>query len=237
MIVLWILASLAVLFTAYAVLPTYYNKKRNPRVVRQAPGENAIMLTFDDGPDDRYTGELLDVLRQNDVKATFFVVAENVRKYPQLVDRMVGEGHCIGTHSFRHKNAWLKTPWAEKRDFAETVDLLDSYNWHTPFYRPPWGHTNLFSLHYARKYGFTVLLWSVMAEDWSRKSSKETIIKKLLERTREHSIICLHDAGENSGGAQGAPGNTIEALRTVIPILKEKGYRFVTPEVTKYEAV
>lgn len=237
MILVWILLVPAVLFAVYAVIPTYYNKKINPNIVRHAQGKDTIMLTFDDGPDDRYTGKLLDVLKENGIKATFFVVADNVMKCPWLIERMIEEGHCIGMHSYCHKNAWLKTPWQEKQDFKNSLALLESYHWKTPFYRPPWGHTNLLSMHYAKKHGFQMILWSVMAEDWSRKSSKETIIKKLLKRTEEHSVICLHDAGENSGGAKGAPLNTIEALKTVIPILKQKGYRFVTPEVARYEAV
>ena len=237
MIFVWSLLAGVILFSVYAVIPTYYNKKIHPNLIRHAQGKDTIMLTFDDGPDERYTGKLLDILKENGIKATFFVVADNVRKYPQMVDRMMEEGHCIGIHSYCHKNAWLKTPREEKRDFENSIDLLESYNWKTPFYRPPWGHTNLLSMYYAKKHGFQVMLWSVMAQDWSSKSSKETIIKKLLERTREHSIICLHDAGENSGGAKDAPLNTIEALKTVIPILKQKGYRFVTPEVAQYEAV
>lgn len=237
MIFVWILLGAAAVFCGYAVIPTYYNKKINSDIIRQTEGENAVMLTFDDGPDERYTGKVLDVLKENSVKATFFIVADQMLKSPQLVERMLEEGHCIGIHSYAHRNAWLKTPWQEKRDFENSVDLLKSYNWQTPFYRPPWGHTNLFSMYYAKKHGFRVVLWSVMAQDWKKTSSKETIIKKLLARTKEHSIICLHDAGEHSGGAKGAPLRTIEALKTVIPILKQKGYRFVTPEVAQYEAV
>ena len=75
-----------------------------------------------------------------------------------------------------------------------------------------------------------LIYWDVMAEDWSSKSTPEMIYEKLMLRTSSNSIICLHDAGENSGGAKDAPLNTIEALKKAIPSLKEKGYKFVLPE-------
>ena len=97
------------------------------------------------------------------------------------------------------------------------------------FYRPPWGLTNLFSWYYVKKYGMKMVLWDVMAEDWEKRATAGSIHKKCMERVKDQSVICLHDGGENSGGAAGAPLKTLEALKRIIPELKEEGYRFVLP--------
>ena len=198
---LYLILLVALVFVVHSILPTYYNKIFNKDIVRTTGQANKIMLTFDDGPDDRYIHELLEVLDQNQVKASFFMVAENAQKNKMVVEKILGAGHRV------------------MKDLG-----LDQM-----LYRPPWGHTNIFSNHFVKKYGMKMIYWDVMAEDWEAQASPESIRKKLLDRTGPTSIICLHDAGENSGGAVGAPKNTIEALRLAIPELKAKGYEFILP--------
>jgi polysaccharide deacetylase len=187
------------------------------------------MLTFDDGPDDRYIHELLEVLDQNQVKASFFMVAENAQKNKMVVEKILGAGHRVGLHSWQHKNAMLYSYPYTKKDFENSYRIIKDLGLDQMLYRPPWGHTNIFSNHFVKKYGMKMIYWDVMAEDWEAQASPESIRKKLLDRTGPTSIICLHDAGENSGGAVGAPKNTIEALRLAIPELKAKGYEFILP--------
>ncbi len=193
------------------------------------------MLTFDDGPDKRYIYKLSDLLDRYQIKATFFMVAENAEKNPEIVKYLQDKGHKIGMHSWQHKNAILYSYFYTKKDFANSVRIMKSLGVKELFYRPPWGHTNIFSMHFAKKYKMKLIYWDVMAEDWSAKSTPETIYEKLMKRTGKRSIICLHDAGENSGGAKDAPLNTIAGLEKALPKLLEKGYKFILPEYNQNE--
>ncbi|MDR0880247.1 MAG: polysaccharide deacetylase family protein [Clostridioides sp.] len=188
-----------------------------------------IMLTFDDGPDPRYTGELLDILRDNGIRATFFTVAKNAQKNPELIKRMQDEGHVIGIHSLEHKNALLYSYAYTKKDFAKSLEIMKDLGVDVHYYRPPWGHTNIFSTGFIKKYNLRLVLWSLMIEDWEKNTTVELLKTRLKDRLRVNSIICLHDAGENSGGAKNAPKIMIQTLKEVIPELKSEGYEFITP--------
>lgn len=224
--ILKIISALGSLFVINSIIPTYYNKLLNKKVLKKTNKENEIMLTFDDGPDSRYIYKLLDVLDENDVKATFFVVAKNAQKNKEAIDEMIKRGHDIGMHSYEHKNGMLYSYFYTKKDIKNSVEIMKKLGCKTDLYRPPWGHTNIFTNYFVKKYNLKMIYWDVMAEDWEKESTPELIAKRLLERTTNKSIICLHDAGENSGGAIGAPENTIEGLKIAIPKLKKKGYKF-----------
>ncbi|MEG0249462.1 MAG: polysaccharide deacetylase family protein [Peptostreptococcus sp.] len=230
MAILKITLGLGVVFILHSVVPTYYNKKFNKKAIRKTKNKNEIMLTFDDGPDKRYIYQLAKVLEENNVHATFFMVAQNAQKNPEIVNFLKSKGHKIGLHSWQHKNAMLYSYLYTKKDFENSTAIMKKLGVNDLFYRPPWGHTNIFSLMFVKKYNMKLVYWDVMAEDWSAKSTPDMIYEKLMQRTTSNSIICLHDAGENSGGAKGAPLNTIEALKKAIPSLKEKGYKFILPE-------
>lgn len=230
MFILKIILGVSSLFILHSIIPTYYNKKINKKAIRKTKNKNEIMLTFDDGPDERYIYKLAKVLEDNDVHATFFMVAQNAQKNPEIVKFLQKKGHKIGLHSWQHKNAMLYSYFYTKKDFENSTYIMKKLGVEDLFYRPPWGHTNIFSLNFVKKYNMKLIYWDVMAEDWSSKSTPEMIYEKLMLRTSSNSIICLHDAGENSGGAKDAPLNTIEALKKAIPSLKEKGYKFVLPE-------
>ncbi|HBF5455516.1 TPA: polysaccharide deacetylase family protein [Clostridioides difficile] len=230
MYVIGLISVVALIFLVHSIIPTYYNKLLNKEVLKNMTGENEIALTFDDGPDKRYTEKLLDVLKENDIQAMFFVVAKNAEKEPEIIKRMLRENHIVGLHSLEHKNAWLYSYSYVKKDFIESTNIMKNLGVDVNYYRPPWGHTNIFSNLFVKKYNLKMTLWDVMAEDWEKDSTVDIIINKLMSRTKESSIICLHDAGENSGGAVGAPERTIEALKIAIPKLKASGLKFVTPE-------
>lgn len=223
------LLSLGILLlgAGYSIIPTYYHKLWNPRNLRRLSlkpdsSQKVIALTFDDGPDPRYTGRILDLLKELHVKATFFVVGEKAKQHPQLIDRMIKEGHQVAFHSFEHGNGMFKTPGYTKRDFKKCRELARKYGWKIRLFRPPWGHTNLWSKYYAKKNGFELAYWNVMAQDWSKHATPVTITTKLMRRIKPGSVICLHD----SGGAPGAPEHTISALKQVLPWLLRQGYEF-----------
>lgn len=232
-----VLGTAAVSTALLCVIPTYYNKLFNPEVVHSlndrkqiSPTEvvhslnkkKQIALTFDDGPSPEFTGELLDILKRNHVRATFFVVVKKAEQNKALITRMIDEGHSIGMHSYEHANALLKGYSYTKEDFKKCKNFADSLKVRVKYFRPPWGHSNMFTSYFARKNGFKLITWNVMAQDWKANTSSKEIALKLIHRVKAGSIICLHDAG----GVKNAPRKTLDALKKVIPILKASGFEF-----------
>lgn len=206
----------------YSVVPTYAGKLSHR--LRRASGGHTLYLTFDDGPDPRHTPALLDLLARYGIQASFFVVARDAAHHPALLARMKREGHLIGLHSLCHKNGMLQPPRAAWRDFAQAVHTMRRLGVPVRYFRPPWGHWNVVSLAQLHRYGMTPVLWDVMAQDWRGDISAQTIAQRLLRRTGGGDIICLHDGRSTNG----APARTIAALRRVLPLWLEAGYRFET---------
>jgi peptidoglycan/xylan/chitin deacetylase (PgdA/CDA1 family) len=208
----------------YSIFPNIYYRFFSNIVLRKVhAGEKVLALTFDDGPDPEYTPLLLDVLKENDVKGTFFVLADKASKYPDIVRRMIQEGHNIGLHSFRHINEAFLSPLRTKKELFESLSILNELNVKVNLFRPPWGIFNLMTCHYAMLCKCKIVLWSIHAKDWSRYTSVEYIKHRLINKVKPGDIVLLHDGG----GAKGAPRRTIAALKAALPVLKSKGYRFV----------
>lgn len=218
--------AVAVGYGLYTLWPTFYHKRLDPKVLRRLSGDKDILLSFDDGPDPRYTGKLLDVLRDNGVKATFFLVMSRADQHPELVARMLREGHSVALHGFAHKSAMVRTPWELKEDFERSMEVIHRRQWPVAFYRPPWGHFNLATMGCVRRHGLRPVTWSVMAQDWEENTTDEIVYRKLLERVRAGDVICLHDAG----GADIAPTRTLQALRKALPVFRSRGLHLITAD-------
>lgn len=186
--------------------------------------KKVIYLTFDDGPDCRYTERLLNLLRQYGIHASFFVVASCARKNPGIMEKMKEDGHLIGLHSLEHRDAYFQTPGYIKKDFAASICLLGRLGIRPGFYRPPWGHQTGTVRREAEQYGLRTVLWDVMAQDWRARTSAGEIVKKLKSRVYDGAVVCLHDGR----GRNGAPERTLLALRVMIPYWIECGYTFAT---------
>ena len=122
-------STLGVLYSWYCVVPSFYQKWVSRKAIRRIPRPEGkeIVLTFDDGPDPRYTPKVLDVLKKYGISAHFFVVAERAKENPDLIRRMLEEGHEVGLHAYAHKNAWLVTPGYVKRDFAKSCHFTRTW--------------------------------------------------------------------------------------------------------------
>ena len=189
-----------------------------------------LVLTFDDGPDPIYTRKILDILKDENIKASFFVVAKNAVQYPELIERMKNEGHCIALHSLEHRHAFLCGYGYTKHDFSKSLELLHNMDCNINFYRPPWGVRNIFTRIFVKKHNLQMILWDVMVGDWKAGNTPEILANKIVKKIFDGAIICLHDGCEKYGGVKGSPFNTIDALKIAIPQLKEEGYNFVTVE-------
>ncbi len=214
------------IYGCYVVFPTLFYKMKYK--YRKKNNDKVIYLTFDDGPSE-YTDKLLDVLDKYKVKASFFCVAEFANIHKDIIKRMKKDKHLICLHSYKHDNAHLMGIYKTEKDFNNSKDIMNSLGVKINYYRPPWGHINIWGVKKAIENKWKIILWDVMAEDWQKNSSVLDIEVKLLRRIEAGDIICLHDGR----GSNNAPERTIEAVDKVIPILLNKGFRFET--IDRYE--
>jgi peptidoglycan-N-acetylglucosamine deacetylase len=213
------------LFVAYAILPTIVSFIRI-RVRQYHSTTREIAFTFDDGPDPTYTPKLLDLLKQYQIKATFFVLGSKAEKYPQLIQRMHQEGHLIGIHNYVHKSNWFRFPWVVCRELDYSSFIIEQLIGVRPiYYRPPWGLLTIFNFGLRKHFEF--VLWSLMVGDWRSKGGCEKIKRRLLQNISPGDIILLHDSGDTWGADPDAPSYTIEALEEVFREVKSQGYNCV----------
>lgn len=192
-------------------------------VYRYGSGEKMeIALTFDDGPHATRTPEILDLLAAEDVPATFFVIGVNAEAHPELVKREAAEGHEIGLHTYTHPRLCKCKKESLDAELADCEALFTPLlGGKTPkLFRPPGGECGSTVKEVAAAHGYAVILWSVDTRDWAHTST-EKIEREVLKNVRPGSIILMHDY--ITGDA-----HTLEALRVLIPALRERGYRFVT---------
>jgi peptidoglycan/xylan/chitin deacetylase (PgdA/CDA1 family) len=197
------------------------------------PEQKVVALTFDDGPNEPYTSEILDILHRYDVKATFFMVGKNVAAYPDTARKIVAEGHAIGNHSWDHPNLIFKTNGQTRQEIMKTEYVIKQITGVAPeLFRPPYGGEDIFTLAQIHKLGFVTVKWSMSFEDWKMPG-----VNKILERTslvKNGSIILLHDGNRQIQGADRS--QTVAALPEIILRLKKEGYTFVTvPQLLKID--
>jgi peptidoglycan-N-acetylglucosamine deacetylase len=181
-------------------------------------------LTFDDGPHPAGTPAVLEVLAGAGVRATFFLVGEQVRRSPGLVREIVGAGHEIGLHCDRHRNLLWLTPWQVREDLARAQDSIQEASGHPiALYRPPYGVLTAAALALARRRGYRTLLWRRWGKDWQAGASPQRIAARVSEGAAAGDVLLLHDADDYS--APGSWRRTVQALPRVIECLHAGGLR------------
>lgn len=178
-------------------------------------GRGTVHLTFDDGPDPRWTPQVLEVLRRHGVPAVFFQVGQNVAAYPDLVAQVRSEGHLIGNHTWSHARLTDLRP----RAIADQLDRTDAaLGGRVRCVRPPYGATDPRVAGLVDARGQRTVLWDVDPADWA-KPGAERIVRRVVTRVHDGSRILLHDGG-------GDRSQTVAALEQVITRLQAQGYRF-----------
>ena len=181
-----------------------------------------VALTFDDGPSSVYTKILLDGLKERKVKATFFLVGENVENNKKLTKRISKEGHLIGNHTYSHADLARTNYNKASVEINKTNEIITSITGTSPKYiRPPYGDVNKKLLENT---GMRVVLWNVDPEDWKDRnaetvrSNADIVVNRIISHVRPGDIILLHDIFKSS----------VEAALKTVDILQDKGYQFVT---------
>lgn len=187
-----------------------------------------VALTFDDAPDKQFTPQVLDILKEYNVHATFFLIGAQAEKYPDIVKRIVKEGHVIGNHSYNHKLFTKLSDETFKDQVLLTQQSLKSLIGYTPrLLRPPFGEISESQLLWATGQGYRIVNWNVDSLDW-KQLQRDQVIKNIVDHTKAGAIILQHSGG---GPGQNLSGS-VEALPTVIKTLQSRGYKLVTlPEM------
>ena len=189
-------------------------------IIRQVPTTHKVVaLTFDDGPLTESTPEILSILREKNIKATFFVVGEQVEKFPMLVQQEIADGHEVGSHSYSHPTLTTLNKNELEKELARTEQSILKVAPKPTLFRPPGGFYNDTILKMARDDGYITILWSVDPYDW-RYPPVGDIVNVVLKDSKPGSIILLHDGKY--------PSSTPEALGFIIDSLSTRGYEFVT---------
>lgn len=178
-----------------------------------------VALTFDDGPVNTTTPEILAILKEKDVKATFFVVGEQVKRFPALVLQEIAEGHEVGNHTYSHPSLTKLRKQSIEDELDKTEKEILNVAPKPNFFRPPEGAYNNTILSIARQNEYILILWSIDPYDW-RYPSVGKIVSSILQEVEPGSIILLHDGKY--------PSPTPEAVWFIIDSLKSRGYQFVT---------
>lgn len=192
-------------------------------------GLRQVALTFDDVPDNRITPLVLDILREHNIRATFFLVGSRAKAHPELVRRIVREGHIIGNHSYSHPLMTKLTLPAFEQQVKDAERVIEEIIGYKPrFYRPPFGEINEEQLKWAGDHGYLVVNWDVDSNDWRGLNAKD-VYNNVMSAVRPGSIVLHHAGGSKQNGyLQG----TLKALPSIIKQLKQQRYHFVTvPEL------
>ena len=198
------------------------------QIVRSAPaanGEKVVALTFDDGPWEGTTAQVLDILNQHDIKATFFWVGQHLQRHPQLAKQIAEAGHAFGNHSWSHI-MHPSDPQTVANEIERTSDLIHQLTGEKPLlFRPPGGYLDTGLSEYAQQQDHAIAMWSVDSEDYYVPAP--VLTDNVLRQVTPGGIVLLHDGG-------GDRSATVQSLPQIIATLKQQGYKFVTvPELLK----
>jgi len=189
------------------------------------PGSKQIALTYDDGPNDRHTMNLLEVLAKHNVLATFFMIGQFVRQRPEIALAVAQAGHVVGNHTFTHPRLIYKSAAQTRAELADCRQALeDATGEHSNLFRPPFGGRRSATLRIARELGLQTVMWNVAGYDWKGLSAKE-IEDRVVRQMRGGGVILLHDGRHRAVGADRT--QTVIATGNLIRRYKDEGYEFV----------
>lgn len=185
--------------------------------------ENKIYLTFDDGPIPEVTEWVLEVLKEHQIKATFFCIGKNIQKHPAIFNKIINNGHAVGNHTFNHLNGWSTST----EDYLDNINLYKSETSKheskilnpSTLFRPPYGKIKTTQSKKLRRLGYKIIMWDVLSADFDQSITPEKCLENVIQNTRSGSVIVFHDSIK-------AFKNLEYTLPKSIAILKQKGFEF-----------
>lgn len=183
--------------------------------------ENIIYLTFDDGPTPEITERVLEILDKHHIKATFFCIGDNVRKYPEIVQKILSKQHSVGNHTYSHLKGWKTLPKIYiSNTEACRIKLNSQFTiQNSQIFRPPYGKITPWQSYKLRKLGYKIIMWDVLSKDYDVSISAEKCYENVIQNVSSGSIIVFHDSNK-------AKENVLNSLEKTIETLKSKGCNF-----------
>ena len=177
--------------------------------------QKKIWITFDDGPHEKVTPFLINVLEKFDIKATFFIIGKQAKKYPELVKLIINNGHKIGNHSFSHLNGFSTNNYKYLEDIEQAKKYISS-----DIFRPPYGKITPFQIKNLKK-NFKIIMWDIMSWDFKENIYPNKIYKNVIDNVENGSIILFHNNLKSYK-------NLKKSLEIILEKLEDKGYQFST---------
>lgn len=215
----------ALLLMGSAYVYVYRGFGTQADIIRRLPEPgNRVAITFDDGPSELYTPRILDVLKEKNAKAIFFMVGMQVEKKPDLVKRIVEEGHEVGNHTYGHITVPNSpAPRLAAQIMRANFAILQHGGVYPQFLRPPRGMYDMRLRRLAGLLGQNLVLWSLSSQDWHPRATLDGIVDRVVERASAGDIILFHDSGSLLGKDGANRSHTVEALGPIIDGLRAKG--------------
>ena len=200
----------------FATTPKFIQALFPSLVWRKETLDKKIWLTFDDGPTPKVTPWILSVLKKENVKATFFLVGQQIEEFPELVGAIIKGGHTIANHSHSHKNGWL----TNKEKYLEDIENCQELMPNNKLFRPPYGKITKTQIAVLKE-KYKIILWDVLSYDFKQNTSPKKVQENIIQNTTSGSIIVMHNN-------QMSFKNLEPTLEKIIQQLKAKGYNFST---------
>lgn len=198
----------------YLVHTPQYVQALFPGLTWKMPsGQKEIYLTFDDGPIPEVTPWVLDLLRQYGAKATFFCVGDNVRKYPEVYQRIISEGHGVGNHTQNHLSGWSTENISYFHNIRHCARIVNS-----GLFRPPYGKLRPSQIQFLSRH-YRIIMWDVLSADFDNDITPEACFLNVIQHAEQGSIVVFHDSLK-------AQTNLRYALPLVLEHFKSEGYSF-----------
>lgn len=198
----------------YIKIPTFVYSLFPSLVFRKENNSNNIWLTFDDGPSPESTPFILKILKQENISATFFLIGEQINKYPELFSQIIADGHEVANHSYSHKCGWTSNNTNYFSDIERCQKLIPK----NKLFRPPYGKIS-FTQTMILKKKYKIILWDVFSWDFKLNLSPKRIEKNVLKNTTSGSILVFHNNSKSLKNLQAS-------LQKIIKELKLKGFLF-----------
>lgn len=205
-------------------IPEWMQRIYSGVIWKKEDGRKCIYLTFDDGPTAEYTGRILEILREKEVRATFFVVGGNVSRNPELLDAVLADGHRVGNHTFHHIKGLRTACDAYLEDVEKCEKLIEAAQRNggeERLFRPPYGRMSFAQKRALAEKGYTTVLWDVLTHDYNKSYSPQKMLEIIRRFSRPGSVVVFHDSVKSGD-------RMLEALPLAIDFWKREGYELRT---------
>ena len=203
---------------------------RRGTIYRVKTDKKHVVLTFDDGPSPIWTPKILDELKSENIKATFFMIGHHVQKYPEIAKRVVEEGHTVGNHGYAHSVMLYYTPAEIEEEIKYTEHVIrEITGFTTKYFRPPKAWLRQTIKKKVKSMGYETVLWSLNSKDWVSFNHK-SIARYISKNIKNGDILLFHDSGSVTSTEGGSRLQTVKTISLLARTLRKQGFEFITIE-------